>query len=123
MSTRLIFIYAADSGVFNTVTDMAHKIFSPKTYECQLCKISHGWFGMHEQWRKGIEDMQVEPEYHHRDRLPAELEKNCKDLKFPCILLQEPKSEARILMDPDDISQHEDINDLLKVLTQKLKDK
>ena len=121
-NTRLIFIYAADSGLFNTVTDIAHKIFSPKTYECQLCKISHGWFGMHEQWRKGIEELGVEPEYHHRDRLPAALEKSCAGLEFPCILLQKEKDDARILMNQEEISKFEGIDKLLEVLTQKIKD-
>ncbi len=27
--TALVFVYNADSGVFNAVTDMAHKAFSP----------------------------------------------------------------------------------------------
>ncbi len=121
-SAKLIFIYAADSGLFNTVTDMAHKIFSPKTYECQLCKISHGWFGMHEQWREGIEEMNVEPEYHHRDRLPVALADECKNLKFPCILLQDDKDEIQILMTQKEISQLDDIESLLEMLTKKIKD-
>jgi hypothetical protein len=45
MKTKsLLFVYNADSGVFNLVTDIAHKIFSPQTYACQLCCITHGNF-------------------------------------------------------------------------------
>jgi len=31
MSKQLVFVYNADSGMFNTLTDIAHKVFSPKT--------------------------------------------------------------------------------------------
>ncbi len=44
----LVFVYNADSGLFNTVTGMAHKIFSPGTYECNLCALTYSTFGMRE---------------------------------------------------------------------------
>jgi hypothetical protein len=36
----LVFVYNADSGVFNTLSDIAHKIFSPETYACNLCALT-----------------------------------------------------------------------------------
>ncbi len=36
------FIYNAKNGVANSLFDLAHKIISPDTYECNLCKITHG---------------------------------------------------------------------------------
>ena len=117
---KLIFIYAADSGVFNTVTDIAHKIFSPKTYECQLCKISHGWFSMHEDWRKGIENLGVEPEYYHRDRLPAALQEFCSSINLPCVLLQDENRQYKVLMDREEISRCDGIDTLLDELAEKL---
>ena len=38
----LLFVYNADSGFFNTLADIGHKLFSPATYPCQLCAITHG---------------------------------------------------------------------------------
>ena len=102
---------------------MAHKIFSPKTYECQLCKISHGWFGMHEQWRLGIEKLQLEPEYYHRDQLSARVTKKFNNLAFPCVLLQDDQNEINLLIDKPEITNCKDITQLLNLISQKVKNR
>lgn len=38
------FIYNAKTGVANSLFDLAHKIISPDTYQCNLCKLTHGTF-------------------------------------------------------------------------------
>ena len=41
---ELIIIYNVKSGFVNEMIDFAHKIVSPKTYECNLCAISYNTF-------------------------------------------------------------------------------
>ena len=65
---RLIFVYNADSGLFNTMSDIAHKLFSPSTYECQLCALTHGLLKERGEWRDFIESFDVEVEFLHRDQ-------------------------------------------------------
>lgn len=65
----IVFVYNADSGLFNTLTDIAHKIFAPQTYECNLCAITFGNFGMREEWKAFLETLPVELEFLHRDEL------------------------------------------------------
>jgi hypothetical protein len=67
----LLFVYNADSGLFNTVTDIAHKIFSPQTYQCDLCALTHGYFSVREAWQGFIEALEVPCEFIHRDQLAA----------------------------------------------------
>ncbi len=38
------FIYNAKTGVVNSIIDVAHKLISPDTYECNLCKMTHDTF-------------------------------------------------------------------------------
>ena len=64
---RLLFVYNADSGLFNTLGDIGHKIFSPQTYSCNLCAISHGYFSEKKAWREFIESLPVSCEFIHRD--------------------------------------------------------
>lgn len=64
----LLFIYAADSGLFNTVADIAHKIFSPQTYQCQLCALTHGHFTVRKEWQQFIESLPVPCLFMHRDQ-------------------------------------------------------
>lgn len=63
----LIFVYNADTGLFNTLTDAAHKLLSPETYACNLCAITHSHLGMRDPWRQFIESLGVDIEFLHRD--------------------------------------------------------
>ncbi len=67
VSKQLVFVYNADSGMFNTLTDIAHKVFSPQTYECNLCSISHSYLSERSEWKEFIEELGVECEFLHRD--------------------------------------------------------
>ena len=63
----IIFVYNADSGLFNLVSDMAHKFMSPETYDCQLCMLTHGHFGMRDQWHEYLNTLDTKLEFLHRD--------------------------------------------------------
>lgn len=60
MSQKLIFIYNADSGLVNSLLDGAHKILSPATYECSLCKLTHGALSEKKRWTKFTEQLKAE---------------------------------------------------------------
>lgn len=70
MSDRptLLFVYNADSGLFNTLADIGHKIFAPATYECALCALTHGYFKERSQWRAFIDGLACDCEFLHRDQ-------------------------------------------------------
>ena len=68
---ELLFVYAADSGLFNTVTDIAHKIFSPDTYACDLCALTHGYFSVRGEWRAFVESLGMPCTFRHRDEAVA----------------------------------------------------
>ncbi len=62
-----MFVYNADTGLFNTMTDIAHKILAPDTYSCQLCALTHGHFRVREEWVAFLETLPVRCEFLHRD--------------------------------------------------------
>jgi hypothetical protein len=64
---ELLFVYNADSGLFNTMADAAHKILSPDTYSCNLCRITYGWFTEKSQWRDFIDRLDADCRFLHRD--------------------------------------------------------
>lgn len=68
---KIIFVYNADSGVFNLVTDIAHKIFSPQTYACNLCALTHSNFGMKKEWKSFLETLENPLEFFHADEFKA----------------------------------------------------
>ena len=65
----LVFVYNAASGLFNVVADAAHKIFSPETYQCQLCALTHSTFGMRQGWKRFLETLDRPLEFLHADEL------------------------------------------------------
>src|SRR5512138_1546777 len=69
MTKTILFVYNADSGLFNTLTDIAHKIFAPESYECNLCAITYGNFAMRAEWKEYLESLNAEFEFLHRDEL------------------------------------------------------
>lgn len=83
MSKQLVFVYNADSGMFNTLTDIAHKVFSPQTYECNLCAISHSYLSERSEWKEFIQELGVECEFLHRDEFLKKYKSDEKN--FPVI--------------------------------------
>ena len=65
----LVFVYNADSGVFNTLADAAHKIFSPRTYACNLCALTHTAVRMRGEWKRFLEGLGRPLEFLHADEL------------------------------------------------------
>ena len=45
-----LFVYNADSGPLKALFDFGHKIVSPGTYPCSLCRLTYGPFGMRREW-------------------------------------------------------------------------
>jgi hypothetical protein len=67
-TSPLLFVYNADSGLFNTLGDIGHKLFSPATYPCRLCAITHGVLAERAEWRAFVESLGVPCEFLHRDQ-------------------------------------------------------
>jgi hypothetical protein len=67
MNDRLVFVYNADSGLANTVLDHLHKVLSPSTYACNLCRLAYPGFAAAPEWKAFLASLPLEAEFHHRD--------------------------------------------------------
>ena len=106
---QLIFVYNADSGLFNTVTDIAHKIFSPQTYSCGLCALTHSYFSMREEWKSFIESLGVDCQFMHRDEFVKTY--RAKNQDWPAVFTQ-MAGQLKVCLGPDDINKCEDLEEL-----------
>lgn len=84
---KLIFVYNANSGIGNTVLDMAHKLFSSKPYTCNLCAITFDAFSENKSWKTFREHSSIKMEFLHSDEF--ENKYNSCRFKYPVILLAE----------------------------------
>ncbi|MDH5473539.1 MAG: hypothetical protein OEY87_10440 [Gammaproteobacteria bacterium] len=114
---KLLFVYNADSGLFNTITDIAHKIISPKTYACHLCELTHGYFKVRESWVKFLQQLDLDCEFLHRDELFAQYGIEGKAL--PVIYLKQGDNLV-IWMTKETIEQFDRIEELIAFMQKKL---
>ena len=63
---RILMVYNADEGLFNAINDWAHKMFSPETYECPLCRFTYGLGGMLKPWKTFIEQQPCPVQFLYR---------------------------------------------------------
>lgn len=113
----LVFVYNADSGLFNIVSDIAHKIFAPGTYSCNLCAITYGNFGMRTEWKEYLESLEADFEFLHRDELTEKYGR--ETLTLPAILL---KSGGKLheWISAEEINRCRSIADLKTLISARL---
>lgn len=110
----LMFVYNADSGLFNLVTDIAHKIFSPKTYACQLCNITHGNLKMHDEWKTFIKALPLDCTFMHRDEFVASYS-DIKD-ELPAVYLFSPGQQLQHCISANEINGCNNLSDLKNLI-------
>jgi hypothetical protein len=90
---KLIFVYNADSGMLNTVKDIGHKLFSPQTYDCFLCSLTHGTFREEPAWKDFRQYSSAEMEFLHRDEFEG-----CYDRseEYPVVMKETDSMEVAI---------------------------
>lgn len=111
---KLIIIYNAKSGFFNQSVDYLHKMFSPSTYACDLCTITHSNFGSRKDWSNFIEKSQICTVFKYCDqRSKEELQYEC-----PSILLETSEDLKQVIA----ASEFKDLNlqDLIALLENRI---
>ena len=116
--TTLLFVYNADSGIFNTLTDIAHKMFSPDTYECNLCAITHSHFSMRTAWADYLETLNANLEFLHRDELINQYGE--QNASLPAIFFVADNKKLELAVDSDKINKCKTIEDLQTAIQKSL---
>lgn len=112
-SPALVFVYNADSGVFNTLTDVAHKIFSPQTYQCNLCALTHSAVGMRTEWKRFLDGLDRPLEFLHADELKARY--GVAGVPLPAVF-QSDGERLDVLIGADSINACRTMDDLKRLI-------
>lgn len=113
----LVFVYNADSGIFNTVSDIAHKIFSPETYSCNLCSITYGNFGIRAEWKEYLESLEADFEFLHRDEFLNKY--GITGIMLPAVLLKNDDTFEEWIT-ADEIKHCSCVNDLKLLISERI---
>ncbi|HLT06895.1 MAG TPA: hypothetical protein VK014_05175 [Cyclobacteriaceae bacterium] len=109
---ELVFVYNARSGLFNRAVDFAHKIISPATYSCSLCKLTHGFIGKHQEWENFIKQLPFPVTFLYKDQTDSKEE-------VPHVYLMEG-GQKRILLKATELHQLPSLSALIKVIQQRI---
>ncbi len=114
---NILFVYNADAGVFNAISDSIHKVMSPDTYECQLCKITYGMTSMQKEWRQFLDGLVAKKTFLHRN----EFQKQYPDIpsNLPAIFTEEA-GQLYPFLNADEINQCEDLDALIEAVSTRI---
>lgn len=119
MKQQLIFICNVNSGTANLIINGAHKILSPATYECGLCKLTHGALTEKRSWTKFKEQLKAEDkslQFLHKDEfLKVYSSKFGHKFTFP-ILLVEGARGLEVLVNTTELNTLESTEQLIALV-------
>jgi hypothetical protein len=110
---KLIFVYNADSGVLNTVKDISHKLFSPQTYDCFLCSLTHDTFRENSEWKAFRNNSTAKMVFLYRNEFE---EKYSKTMEYPVILKE--SDELEVVISKDELASYSSLNNLIEAVKQ-----
>jgi hypothetical protein len=115
---ELIFVYNADNDLVAEVFGFAHKILSPRTYACNLCKVSYGVFAMKREWKEFLGSLSQRKVFLYRN----EFRKAFADFKEAALPVVLAKSGDRIfvLAPAKQIKAQKDVNGLMELIKGRL---
>jgi len=115
---KLIFVYNADRDLFSSVTDFAHKILSPSTYQCNLCALTYGNFSVKREWRNFIGALPFKTVFLYKD----EFFKRFKtQVILPAVFILSDNAIKEIIS-ASEIENCKSLNELKSLVVSKLKE-
>jgi len=117
---RLVLIYNADAGLFNALTDTAHKLLSPQTYDCRLCALTYGAFSMRSAWKNFLDALGLPLTFYHRDEFERATGRS--DVDLPAILVED-EGDLTVLVPAATIDACNDLDDLIATVEAALQDR
>lgn len=115
---KLLFVYNSNGTVVSLIKDTARKVLSPKTYPCNLCRITYPFAVMEEEWEKFIQSLPHETVFLHRDEFHK------KYVQFvatplPAVFVDD-ESGIRLLISHEFINRVNNVSELINVIKNSL---
>jgi hypothetical protein len=111
---KLIFVYNSDGTIASLVKDTAHKLISPGTYPCNLCRITYPGVTMQTNWQKFVQSLPHEVVFLHRDEF-HKYHPDQKDVKLPAVFA-ENASGLSPLISHTEINKAKNVGELIEIV-------
>jgi len=114
---NIIFVYNAKSGIANALLDYGKKYIQPDKYDCQLCMVTYGVFGMKKDWKDFVKSLPYPTRFLHKDEFLKQYDNT--DITFPTVLLSENR-QLRVLISAKDFADIKTLESLKQAVKQKI---
>ena len=115
---KLIFVYNSDGTVASLIKDVVHKLISPETYPCNLCRLTYPLTSTQVEWRKFIELLPHEVVFLHRDEF-REQYPVLKNVQLPAVF-RAGASELQLIISHIEINKAKNLSELIEVVRKSL---
>ena len=116
---EIIFIYNANSGARNAVLDSVHKVFSPKTYDCNLCDITFGVVSENRTWKRFRKESHHNMVFLHKDEFAKiYASKFGYKFQFPIVLI-EGENGLEVLISTAELNQLKKPEELIQLVKER----
>jgi len=115
---KLIFIYNASDDLISVSFDFIHKIVSPSTYQCSLCKITYGNVSMHDKWKEYIYNSNYDFEFLYKNNY-LEYYKGLNIKEFP-VAYKYNGNSYDVFISKKEFDSCNDLDSLIQIVNQKL---
>jgi hypothetical protein len=116
---HVIFVYALDGGLFNDLTNFAHKLISPQTYPCNLCTLTSGMVSKKREWTEFLRGLGVETELLHRNEFAQRYPTVQHSL--PAAFLLAGDAQPELLITSDELNACRNLDELISLVSEKVK--
>lgn len=116
MKPTLQFVYNAETGYFNKLTDFAHKIISPGTYACSLCALTYGNFTIRQEWADYVRQLPLAVEFIYKN----EWEFAQVDNNFPLVALKMDEQHVKVLLEAEQLNSFRSLEQLKQAIDKVL---
>lgn len=114
----VLFVYNADSSLFNQVGDLIHKTVSPKTYQCNLCGLTYSGISMKNDWKDFIRSLPIKTEFLHKDEFLKQYPDR-QNITLPTAFVKEEDLLIELITTKE-INQQKNLEDLKILVKDKI---
>jgi hypothetical protein len=113
----LVFVYNAKNDFVSKTLDFAHKIISPNTYQCDLCSLTYGNFGIKKEWEVFLNTIRMDTKFMYSNQY-EKLFPN-QNQTYPAIFLVQ-NNQWKSLVSPKDFKDLQSLQQLIQHIESKL---
>lgn len=117
---KIMLVYNAKAGLISQVFDYTHKIISPKTYPCSLCRLTYGNLGMKKKWKEFVTNLPFQPVFYHKDEF-SNLYPQYQNHQLPAIFIEDGLALKEIVA-AGEMNKQENLDALITLVSRKIKD-